>query len=107
MKILKYSKYSFLNNHNTLNESEFMQFQFGIEPMGTQGGGGQYAFAQDPSLSFYNYQDSPFSDFYSRQSGLVSNLMNTVKNLANGGTFKQKSPFLEDLSLQYYVLQIV
>lgn len=99
MKILKYSKYSFLNNYNTLNESEFMQFQFGIEPMGTQGGGGQYAFAQDPSLSFYNYQDSPFSDFYSRQSGLVSNLMNTVKNIPNGDIFKQKSPFLEDIDL--------
>lgn len=99
MKILKFSRYSFLNENKVLNESEFMQYQFGIEPMGTQGGGGQYAFAQDPSSSYYNYQDSPYTDFYARQSGLVANLNNTIKNL-RGQTdliYRVPNPFLDDI----------
>lgn len=102
MKILKYSTYSFLNESNLIKEgSEFLQYQFGIEPMGTQGGGGQYAFAQDPSASYYNYQDSPYTDFYARQSGLVSNLNNVVKNIRNqtGLIYKDSNPFLEDINL--------
>lgn len=99
MKILKYSKYSFLNNCK-LNESEFLQYQFGIEPMGTQGGGGQYAFAQDPSLSYYNYQDSPFTDFYARQSGLISNLDMLIKNTrGNNIIYKNTNAFLDDIDL--------
>lgn len=102
MKILKYSRYSFLNNIGFLNEgSEFQQYQFGIEPMGTQGGGGQYAFAQDPSMSYYNYQDSPYTDFYARQSGLVANLNMAAKNATNQSDiiFKDQNPFLEDINL--------
>lgn len=98
MKILKFSRYSFLNE-NKVFESEFLQYQFGIEPMGTQGGGGNYAFAQDPSSSYYNYQDSPYTDFYSRQSGLVANLNQTIKNL-RGQTnliYRDANPFLEDI----------
>ncbi len=34
MKILKFSKYSFLNQAKLLTESEFLQYQFGLEPMG-------------------------------------------------------------------------
>lgn len=101
MKVLKFSRYSFLNESNILNESEFLQYQFGIEPMGTQGGGGQYAFAQDPSSSYYNYQDSPYTDFYARQSGLVSNLNLIMKNLKtqNSLIYKETNPFLEDINL--------
>lgn len=102
MKILKYSRYSFLNETNIINEgSEFQQFQFGIEPMGTAGGGGNFAFAQDPSASFFNYQDSPFTDFYARQSGLVSNLDQVMKNM-RGNTnliYKDRNLFLEDVEL--------
>lgn len=101
MKILKYNRYTFLNNTELLTESEFMQYQFGIEPMGTQGGGGNYAFAQDPSSSYYNYQDSPYTDFYSRQSGLVANLNLTMKNL-RGQTdmiYRNENPFIEDIDL--------
>lgn len=97
MKILKYTKYSFLND--CLLESEFMNYQFGIEPMGTTGGGGNYAFSQDPRMS-YNGQDSPYTDFYARQSGLVSNLVNISKNaLLNSDIIKIHNPFLEDISL--------
>lgn len=100
MKILKYTRYAFLSD-NKLNEgSEFLQFQFGIEPMGTQGGGGQYAFSQDPSLSFgTNYQDSPFTDFYARQSGLVANLTQIARNARSQSDIisKGNNPFLEDI----------
>ena len=102
MKVLKYSTYLFLNEANLIKEgSEFLQYQFGIEPMGTQGGGGQYAFAQDPRTSYYNYQDSPYTDFYARQSGLVANLNNVVKNIRNqtGLIYKDSNPFLEDINL--------
>ena len=81
MKVLKYSRFSFLNKNNFLLESEFLQYQFGIEPMNTAGGGGNYAFAVDPRMSQGNYQDSPFSDFYARQSGLVANLNQIMKNV--------------------------
>lgn len=99
MKILKYTKYSFLTDC-VLEGSEFLQYQFGIEPMGTQGGGGQYAFAQDPSLSFgTNYQDSPYTDFYARQSGLVANLNIIAKNAQSQSDIisKRSNPFLEDI----------
>jgi hypothetical protein len=101
MKVLKYSKYSFFNNTGLIKEgSEFNQFQFGIEPMGTQGGGGQYAFAQDPRTSYYNYQDSPYTDFYARQSGLVANLNQVMKSIRSGGDliYKDTNPFLEDIN---------
>lgn len=102
MKILKFSKYSFLNETGLIKEgSEFLQYQFGIEPMGTQGGGGQYQFAQDPSSSYYNYQDSPYTDFYARQSGLVANLNQIIKGVRNQTDTIYKNPdaFLEDINL--------
>jgi hypothetical protein len=81
--------------------SEFLQYQFGIEPMGTQGGGGQYAFAQDPRMSQGNYQDSPFTDFYARQSGLVANLDQIVKGVRSQTDmiYKDANAFLEDINL--------
>jgi hypothetical protein len=81
--------------------SEFLQYQFGIEPMGTQGGGGQYAFAQDPRMSQGNYQDSPFTDFYARQSGLVANLDQIVKGVRSQTDmiYKDTNAFLEDINL--------
>ena len=99
MKVLKYSRYSFLNN-SLLEGSEFLQFQFGIEPMGTAGGGGNYAFAQDPRMS-YNIQDSPYTDFYARQSGLVANLNQIVKNTRTQSDliYKDTNAFLEDINL--------
>lgn len=100
MKISKFSRYSFLNEMK-LNESEFLQYQFGIEPMGTAGGGGAYQFAQDPRSSYYNYQDSPYTDFYARQSGLVANLNQAVKNIRGQSDiiYKDENAFLEDINL--------
>jgi len=102
MKIYKFSRYSFINEAQLITEDgEFQQFQFGIEPMGTQGGGGQFAFAQDPSSSYYNYQDSPYTDFYARQSGLVNNLDRVMKQVRgqDGMIYKETNPFLEDINL--------
>jgi len=99
MKVLKFNRYSFLN---LISEgSEFLQYQFGIEPMGTAGGGGNFQFAQDPSSSYYNYQDSPFTDFYSRQSGLVANLNQITKNVRKQSDliYKDANAFLEDINL--------
>jgi hypothetical protein len=107
MKILKYSKYSFLNDCKLDEGSEFLQYQFGLEPMGTQGGGGQYAFAQDPSLSYSNYQDSPFCDFYARQSGLVANLDQAAKqSRGQMSIFNNDNSFLEDVG-EYKNLKIL
>jgi len=101
MKVFKFSRYSFLSETELIKEgSEFQQYQFGIEPMNTAGGGGNYAFAQDPRMS-YNIQDSPYTDFYARQSGLVANLNQLVKNV-RGQTdliYKDTNAFLEDLNL--------
>ena len=104
MKVLNFSRYSFLSEIEFIKEgSEFQQFQFGIEPMGTQGGGGQYAFAQDPRMSYNNNngQDSPYTDFYARQSGLVANLTNIMKNVRGKSDmiYKDSNPFLEDINL--------
>lgn len=102
MKICKFSRYSFLNNTDLLKEgSEFLQYQFGIEPMGTQGGGGQYAFAQDPRMSYNGYQDSPYTDFYARQSGLVANLNSIMKGIRTQSDliYREENPFLEDINL--------
>jgi len=76
-----------------------MQYQFGIEPMGTQGGGGQFAFAQNPQTSYFNYQDSPYTDFYARQSGLVANLQQATKSATGGIITKSLNPFLEDINM--------
>jgi len=102
MKIFNFSRYSFLNETGLIKEgSEFQQYQFGIEPMNTAGGGGNYAFAIYPRMSQGNYQDSPFSDFYARQSGLVNNLNQMMKGLRvqNGMIYKNSNPFLEDIGL--------
>lgn len=100
MKVSNFSRYTFLNEMK-INESEFLQYQFGIEPMGTAGGGGAYQFAQDPSSSYYNYQDSPYVDFYARQSGLVANLNQAIKNSRSQSDiiYRDENPFLEDIKL--------
>lgn len=100
MKVSKFSRYTFLNEMK-INESEFLQYQFGIEPMGTAGGGGAYQFAVDPRSSYYNYQDSPYVDFYARQSGLVANLNQAIKNSRSQSDiiYRDENKFLEDIKL--------
>ncbi len=94
MKVSKFNRYKFFEEMK-INESEFLQYQFGIEPMGTAGGGGAFQFAQDPSSSYFNYQDSPFVDFYSRQSGLVANLTQVIKQ--SNLIYRNTNLFLEDI----------
>lgn len=109
MKIYNFRRYSFINETKLITEdSEFLQYQFGIEPMGTQGGGGQFAFAQDPTSSYYNYQDSPYTDFYARQSGLVSNLDRLMKQnrKQTGMVYKDVNAFLEDIN-EYQNIKIL
>lgn len=77
--------------------SQFLQYQFGIEPFSAPAG---YAFAIDPKLSYQNYQDSPYTDFYSRQHGLVQNAINVMKGHMNSlSDYKTDNQFIEDLDL--------
>lgn len=98
--MLSFRRYSFLKDTELIKEdSQFLQYQFGIEPFSPPAG---YAFAIDPKLSYQNYQDSPYTDFYVRQHGLVQNVITLMKqhaNLINGATYKTEDPFIEDLSL--------
>ena len=95
-----YRRFAFLNDSKLIKEgSEFLQYQFGIEPFSAPAG---YAFAIDPKLSYQNYQDSPYSDFYVRQHGLVTNVINVMKGykgILGDGNFKNENPFIEDLEL--------
>lgn len=107
MNIQRFNRHKFMNEH--LNEgSEFMQYQFGIEPYGTAGGGGAYQFAQDPRASYFNYQDSPYTDFYVRQSGLVANLNQLMKNFRTDSDIitRDADPFMEDIK-EYTNLKIL
>ena len=98
MQIHKFKRFTFINESMG---SEFLQYQFGQEPMGTAGGGGNYQFAQDPRSSYFNYQDSPYTDFYVRQAGLVANLNQFMKTFKSGSDIitRDSDPFLEDIKL--------
>lgn len=98
--MLSFRRYSFLKDVDLIKEdSQFLQYQFGIEPFSPPAG---YAFAIDPKLSYQNYQDSPYTDFYVRQHGLVQNVITLMKghaNLIGNSAYKTADPFIEDLSL--------
>jgi len=98
--LLPYRRYAFLSNTELIKEgSDFLQYQFGIEPFSSAAG---YAFAIDPKLSYQNYQDSPYTDFYARQHGLVSNVMNVMKghrSQLGDSMYKTDNAFIEDLEL--------
>lgn len=108
--ILPYRRYAFLSNTELIKEgSDFLQYQFGIEPMGSSPG---YAFAVDPKLSYQNYQDSPYTDFYARQHGLVSNVINIMKGHRSelgDSMYKTDNAFIEDLDLfkNFRILRIL
>ncbi len=96
-KLLTYRRYSFIELIK--EDSQFLQYQFGIEPFSSAAG---YAFAIDPKLSYQNYQDSPYTDFYSRQHGLVSNVLNIMKgnrSTLGDSLYKRDDAFIEDLEL--------
>jgi hypothetical protein len=97
-KLLKYKKFTFAQL--VKEDSQFLQYQFGIEPFSAPAG---YSFAVDPKLSMNgDQQGSPYTDFYARQSGLVSNVINVMKGHRSelgDSMFKSDNPFVEDLEL--------
>jgi len=95
--ILTYKRYAFIELIK--EDSQFLQYQFGIEPFSSPAG---YSFAVDPSLSYQNNQDSPYTDFYARQHGLVTNVINVMKgnrSKLGDSLYKTDDPFIEDLEL--------
>jgi len=93
--LLSYRRYAFAEL--VKEDSQFLQYQFGIEPFSSPAG---YAFAIDPKLSYQNYQDSPYTDFYARQHGLVTNVLNIMKgnrSKLGDSLYKTDDAFIEDL----------
>lgn len=95
--MLSFRRYSFLKDVELIKEdNQFLQYQFGIEPFSPPAG---YAFAIDPKLSYQNYQDSPYTDFYARQHGLVQNVVTLMQQHSGlvGSQFSKADAFIEDL----------
>jgi hypothetical protein len=80
MKIISYNKYSYLKeNYEFLNEdSEFNQYQFGVEPHGLGAG---YGFASDPQISIYSDDSSPYRDNYSRTSQMANDISRILNSM--------------------------
>lgn len=82
MNILKYNKFNFINENipcDIIKESsEFGNMQMGqlSNPLGPG-----YGFTQDPSLSIYSDDSSPYVDNYQRMSRVVQDLSRVMKNL--------------------------
>ena len=97
MKILKFENYSFIkDNFEYLKEdSEFNQYQFGIEPHGLGPG---YGFAVDPQISLNAQGDSPYADNYARTSQMVNDLSRVVRNIQGDiVTTLKRNFFVEDV----------
>lgn len=102
MAVIKYHKYNFILENfpeDMLTEStEFGDMQMGqlSNPLGPG-----YGFAQDPSLSIYSDDSSPYIDNYQRLSRTVQDLSRVMKNLYGAGAIsisKHKLDyFLEDV----------
>jgi len=102
MDVIKYHKYNFIVDNfppDMLNEStEFGDMQMGqlSNPLGPG-----FGFAQDPSLSIYSDDSSPYIDNYQRLSRTVQDLARVMKNLYGAGAIsisKHKLDyFLEDV----------
>lgn len=100
-KILTFEKYTFITDNlvGSINEdSEFNQYQFGIQPFNMP----NYGFAVDPQLSIYGSIDSPYVDHFARSRGAVITLYDFVKNIyktPNGSQVHKFDYFLDDLDL--------
>jgi hypothetical protein len=94
-KILSYNKYNFINEN-----SEFNQYQFGIEPFPLGPG---YGFAVDNSMSIYAQQDSPQNDGYYKKAYMVNKLMDVINSINKDSSRNifniiKFDNFLEDIS---------
>jgi len=102
MNIIKYNKYNFIIENfpsdMLVESSEFGDMQMGqaSNPLGPG-----YGFAQDPSLSIYSDDSSPYVDNFQRLSRTVQDLARVMKNLYGAGGLsisKHKLDyFLEDV----------
>lgn len=82
MKIIKYNQYKFLQENFPINllkeSSEFvdMQMDMNPNPLGTG-----FGFAQDPTMSIYSDDSSPYVDNYARKGQMINDLSRIMKNL--------------------------
>jgi hypothetical protein len=76
MKYLKEFTEFNINCNKIFDSTEFNQYQFGI-PIAQPLGPG-YGWAVDPQKSIYGAQDSPYTDYYSRRTGLVNDLNDVI-----------------------------
>jgi len=103
-----FNKFNFIKTN--LLESEFNQYQLGIDVQNPLGPG--YGFASDPGLSIYGTdQDSPYVDYYSRTGGSI-NRLNAISKAAMGTDAISQSKsdmFLDDFDYysNYKILRIV
>jgi len=75
-------------------DTEFNQYQFGVGNASPLGPG--YGFAVDPSLGIYTDRDSPYTDYYSRTSGLVKDLMDVID-------YTRGSKAMSDVKFDYFI----
>lgn len=102
MNVIRYNKYKFLNENfpqQMLTESsEFVDMQMGMNPNPLGPG---YGFAQDPTMSLYSDDSSPYVDNFARVGQMVNDLSRVMKNLMNdmSADIKQHKVdyFLEDI----------
>lgn len=102
MNIIKYNKYKFIIENFPIDmikeSSEFGDMQMGqlSNPLGPG-----FGFAQDPTMSIYSDDSSPYVDNYARMSMVVQDLARVMKNLYGVGATsisKHKMDyFLEDV----------
>ena len=103
MKVLRYNTYNFVNDNFpsqlVKESSEFGDMQMGrlSNPLGPG-----YGFAQDPTLSIYSDDSSPYIDNYQRLSQVVQDLARVMKNLYGAGALSisqhKMDYFLEDVN---------
>lgn len=110
MKIVRFNQYKFLDDNFPIElikeSSEFADMQMGqlSNPLGPG-----YGFAQDPSMSIYSDDSSPYVDNYSRMSQMVQDLGRVMKDLHNAMATPGASKydyFLEDID-EYKSLKIL
>ena len=84
MKIVKYNQYKFLQENfplQLLNESsEFVDMQMDMMP-NPLGPGFGFAQANDPTMSIYSDDSSPYVDNYARVSQMVNDLTRVMNNV--------------------------
>lgn len=93
--ISKFNKYVWEQENLLLTESEFNQYQFSQNGQNPLGPG--FGFASDPSLTIYGGQDSPYTDYYSRVTGFVTDLKGVIDHIY------KNNKSIADQKMDYFV----